>query len=82
MTRVPLGRKGAISNRAPIIEARYRMVRSPSPGAFPISSATPPPSSQISSRTCCGSTSSVTFTEFARACFRAFAIASWAIRYR
>jgi hypothetical protein len=29
MTRVPLGPNGAISNRAPIIEARYCIVRKP-----------------------------------------------------
>jgi hypothetical protein len=46
MTRVPLGRKGAISNRAPIIEARNRMVRSPSPGVFLSTASMPPPSSQ------------------------------------
>jgi hypothetical protein len=34
MTRVPLGEIDSISKCAPIIEARYCMVRSPSPDIF------------------------------------------------
>ncbi len=73
---MPVSSSRLIWNFAPSSDARYLIVRNPSPVALNSGTVSPLPSSQISGRTLAGSMSSVTLIELACACLRALASAS------